>query len=101
MALLSTLLVLIVWRVDLAAYTMGGLFTQVDAQGGRLTRLAVGLTGPFVCYAAARLKARRPMGDRGWLKQMLPWSELEHPMAGTFAKYAFLAAVFNILRTFA
>lgn len=84
----------------MTAYTMGGLFAQVDLDGGRLTRLIIGSTGPFACYAVARLCSRRPMGEHGWLKQILPWSELENPMAGTFAKYALLAAIFNILKIF-
>ena len=99
-AKLATLLTLIVWRVELTAYTMGGLFTQVELNGGPLSALLIGLAGPFACYAVAKLKARRPMGERGWFKQLLPWSELENPMAGTFAKYALLAALFSVFKAF-
>lgn len=98
-AWVSTLLFLLVWKADLVAYTMGGLFTQVELKGGSLGTLLASLPGSFVCYAAARLKTQRPMGDAGWLKQILPWSEIENPMAGTFAKYALLSALFALLKT--
>lgn len=97
-ALTATVLTLIVWRADLTAYTMGGIFTQVDLAGGRWPGLILGLAGPFACYTVARFAAKRPMGQTGWLRQILPWSELENPMAGTFAKFAVLAGVFSILK---
>ncbi|MGI6364732.1 MAG: hypothetical protein ACOX2G_03150 [Bacillota bacterium] len=97
-SLLATLLTIIVLRVDLAVYTMGGVFTQVDLGNGRLVTLLIGLAGPFACYSIARLKKRRPMGEKGWLRQILPWSPLENPMEGTFAKYALLTAVFSIIK---
>ncbi|GEM_PF-1274834 len=99
-ALAATILTFLVLRVEVTAYTMGGVFTQVELGGGRLGNLALGLAGPFACYAVARLKAGRPMGEAGWLRQLLPWSRLENPLAGTFAKYALLAAVFNIIQAF-
>ena len=99
-AKITTVLILVLWRVDLAAYTMGGLFTEVDMVGGRLPTFVLGLMGPFVCYGVARMTVRHPMGKAGWLKQILPWSELDHPMAATFAKYAMLAAIFNIITAF-
>jgi hypothetical protein len=40
------------------------------------------------------------MGEAGWWNQILPWSELENPMAGTFAKYALLAALFALFKAF-
>lgn len=97
-ALVSTVLTIIVLRVDLAAYTMGGVFTQVDLGGSRRVTLLIGLAGPFTCYAVARLMKRRPMGEGGWLKQILPWSVLENPVEGTFAKYALLTAVFSLIK---
>lgn len=98
--LTATLLTLVVWRVNLTAYTMGGVFTQVELEGGRLGALLVGSAGSFASYAVARFICSKPMGESGWIKQILPWSELENPVAGTFAKYALLTAVFNIIKTF-
>ena len=97
-AKLTTVLMMVVWQVDLTVYTMGGLFTQMELAGGRLTTLILGLVGPFACYAVARMTVRYPMGEAGWLRQSLPWSTLEHPMAATFAKYAMLSAAFSIFR---
>lgn len=99
-ALAATLLALVVWKADLVAYTMGGLFTQVELGGSRFYALLAGLPGPFACYAAAKLMAGRPMGQAGWLRQILPWSELENPAAGTFAKYALLSALFALIKSF-
>jgi len=99
-AITATVLILIIWRVELTAYTMGGLFTQVELTGGRLSTLLLGLSGPFACYTVARFMDRRPMGESGWLKQILPWSELENPIAGTFAKYALLTAIFSVIKAF-
>lgn len=96
----STLLLLLVWKTDLVAYTMGGLFTHIELAEGSLVTLLAALAGPFVCYAVARLTVRRPMGEAGWWNQILPWSELENPMAGTFAKYALLAALFALFKSF-
>ncbi len=98
-ALAATLLFLVVWRADLTAYTMGGLFTQVELGGSRFSALLAGLPGPFACYAVAKFMAGRPMGQAGWLRQILPWNELENPAAGTFAKYALLSAVFCLIKT--
>ena len=98
-AKLTTILMLMVWRVELTAYTMGGLFTQVDT-AGRFTSIIIALSGPFACYAVARLAVVQPMGSSGWLKQLLPWSELEHPMAATFAKFGLLAGVFSLVKVF-
>jgi|SRR5690554_3329357 len=92
--MVATCAALLVWRVELVAYTMGGIFTQVDLTGGRLGALLLGYSGPFACYAVARLSCHRPMGEIGWLRQLLPWSKLENPMAGTFAKFALLTAIF-------
>jgi len=99
-ALTATVLTIILLRVDLTAYTMGGLFTQVELEGGRLATLLVGMAGPFACYSVAKLITLRPMGEAGWLKQILPWSNLEKPMAGTFAKYALLSAIFSLIKAF-
>lgn len=97
-AWVSTLLLLLVWKAELVAYTMGGLFTHVELEAASLGTLLAALAGPFVCYAVARLTARKPMGEAGWWKQILPWSEMENPMAGTFAKYALLAALFALFK---
>lgn len=97
-SLLATVLTIIVLRVDLAAYTMGGIFTQVELGKGRLVTLLLSQAGPFACYSVARLKTRRPMGEKGWLRQLLPWSVLENPMEGAFAKYALLTAVFSAIK---
>lgn len=97
-SLLATVLTIVVLRIDLAAYTMGGVFTQVDLGSGSLSTLLLGQAGPFACYSVARLKKRHPMGEKGWLKQILPWSALENPLEGTFAKYALLTAVFSVLK---
>ncbi|HBS92686.1 MAG TPA: hypothetical protein DEA85_01600, partial [Firmicutes bacterium] len=56
-ALAATLLFLVVWRADLTAYTMGGLFTQVELGGSRFSALLAGLPGPFACYAVAKFMA--------------------------------------------
>lgn len=94
---LATLLILVLWRVPLAAYTMGGMFTQVDLEGGGVfSTLVITLTGPFCCYTVARLATSSPLGDEGWWNQLLPWSELSHPMAATFAKYALLSGLFGV-----
>lgn len=97
-SLLATVLTIIVLRVELAAYTMGGIFTQVDLDKGPLVTLLLSQVGPFVCYSVARLKKRCPMGEQGWLRQILPWSTLENPMEGAFAKYALLTAVFSAIK---
>lgn len=97
-ALVATLLFLIVWQTDLIAYTMGGLFSQLELNNNSFTGLLAGLVGPFACYAVAKFIAWRPMGKTGWLKQLLPWSELENPRAGTFAKYAILSVLFALVK---
>ena len=98
-ALVATFLTLLVWPADLTAYTMGGLFTQVELGGGPIGSLLAGLAGPFACFAAAKFIVRKPMGKAGWLRQILPWSELENPAAGTFAKYALFSAMFCLVKT--
>mgnify|MGYP000867214662 CR=1 FL=1 len=78
-ALVTTVLFLVVWKADLVA-------------------LLAALVGPFAVYAVAKIMAWRPMGQVGWLRQILPWSELENPAAGTFAKYALLSALFALVK---
>ncbi len=97
-ALVTTVLFLVVWKADLVAYTMGGLFTQVELASRSLGTLLAALVGPFAVYAVAKIMAWRPMGQVGWLRQILPWSELENPAAGTFAKYALLSALFALVK---
>lgn len=96
-SLAATLLTLIVLKAGLVAYTMGGLFTQVELADSPFWALLFALSGPFACYATAKIMVWRPMGQSGWLKQLLPWSELENVGAGTLAKYALFTAVFCTL----
>lgn len=97
---LATLITLVLWRLPLAAFTMGGLFTQIELEANFISALVVTGAGPFFCYTVARLAASRPLGDREWWKQLLPWSELAHPMAATFVKYAMLSGLFGVYKLF-
>lgn len=97
-SMVATLLLLIIFRADLIVYTMGGLFTQVELRDSPFWALLLGLAGPFASYTVAKIIAWRPMGETGWSKQLLPWSELENIGAGTLAKYALLAAVFSAIK---
>lgn len=94
----ATLLLLIILKSDLIAYTMGGLFTQVELKDSPLWALLFGFFGPLASYTVAKFIAWRPMGEAGWSKQLLPWSELENTGAGTLAKYALLAALFSAIK---
>lgn len=97
-AFTATVFLLVVWQAELVAYTNGGLFSQMELAEGKFSSLLAALPGSFSCYTVAKLIAWRPMGQAGWLKQLLPWSPLENPAAGTFAKYALLSALFSLFK---
>lgn len=96
---LATLVVLLFWQVPLAAFTIGGIFSQVEPHRAWFRGLVAALAGPFVCYSVARMRSRDPLATSygGW-DWLMPWNEPREPLAAALAKYGVLAAIYVLYK---
>ncbi|MTI94838.1 MAG: hypothetical protein FH749_05030 [Firmicutes bacterium] len=96
----ATLLLLVFGQAPVIAYTMGGMFNQLELDGQLVKAILLIFAGPVACYSFVRFQTSRPFGDKNLFAQLLPWSELENPLRVTVVKYALFSALFNIVSYF-